>query len=114
MANHSKHQKSSPETEAEALKIAKGIQKPGQTKEQTRLIAQGIQKGIDLYKKQQKAKAREADKARKKRNQQAQAEATDEAEVTTNEVQVRHHWLPWGLLVFSWLGFAGYLLGLAG
>ena len=109
MANHSKHQKSSPETEAEAMKIAKGTQKPGQTKEQTRLIAQGIQKGIDLYKKQQKAKARDADKARKKRNQQAKTASVDESELEAPVVEVRQHWLPWGLLVLSWLGFALYL-----
>ncbi len=34
----------SPETQAEALNIARATQKPGQTKEQTKLIAQGIQK----------------------------------------------------------------------
>lgn len=47
-------QKPSPQTQEEALKLAKGTQRPAQTKEQTKLIAQGIQKGIDLYKKQQK------------------------------------------------------------
>jgi hypothetical protein len=44
------------------MKTAKANQRPGQTKEQTRLIAQGIQKGIDQYKKQHKAKSREMDK----------------------------------------------------
>ncbi|MCA2486923.1 MULTISPECIES: DUF2956 family protein, partial [Vibrio] len=34
------------ETQTEAMKIAKATQKPGQTKEQTKLIAQGIEKGI--------------------------------------------------------------------
>ena len=42
------------------MKIARANQKPGQTKEQTQLIAQGIQKGIDEYKKQMKVRAREA------------------------------------------------------
>ena len=51
------------------MAIAKGTQKPGQTKEQTKLVAQGIQKGIELYKKQQKAKARELDKQLKKAKQ---------------------------------------------
>ena len=45
----------------EAMKIARGRQLPGQTKEQTRLIAQGIQKGIEQYKKQHKARVRERD-----------------------------------------------------
>lgn len=46
--------------------MARRIQQPGQTKEQTRLIAQGIAKGIELYKRQQSARARERDKARKR------------------------------------------------
>jgi len=50
----------------EALRAAKSTLTPGQTKEQTKLIAKGIEKGIALYKQQQKAKARELDKARKK------------------------------------------------
>ncbi len=53
------------ETQTEAMKIAKATQKPGQTKEQTKLIAQGIEKGIAQYKKQQKERNRQADKAKK-------------------------------------------------
>jgi hypothetical protein len=60
----------------EALKVARSIQKPGQTKEQTKLVAQGIAKGIELYKKQQSAKARERDKARKKALKLEQSEAS--------------------------------------
>ena len=55
----------SEQTKIDALKVAKGIQKPGQTKEQTKLIAQGIEKGITDYKKQQGKKLRELDKKRK-------------------------------------------------
>lgn len=99
--------KPSKETVAEALKVAKGTQKPGQTKEQTKLIAQGIQKGIEQYKKQQKVKARELDKrlksARKQNNEQAEPEY-DVPE--TNAV----NYLPWGLLVVSWVGFILYSL----
>ena len=50
----------------DALAVARSIQKPGQTKEQTRLIAQGIAKGIEQYKRQQAAKSRERDKLRKR------------------------------------------------
>jgi hypothetical protein len=50
------YQKPSQQTQEEALKIARGIQRPAQTKEQTKLIAQGIQKGIDLYKNSKKKK----------------------------------------------------------
>jgi hypothetical protein len=50
----------------EALAVARSLQRPGQTKEQTKLIAQGIAKGIEQYKRQQSAKARERDKAQKR------------------------------------------------
>ena len=60
-----KYDKISPETQQEAMKVARANQKPGQTKEQTQLIAQGIQKGIDEYKKQMKARAREASRQKK-------------------------------------------------
>ncbi len=57
--------KNSKETQEQAMKVAKGIQRPNQTKEQTKLIAQGIEKGIAEYKKQQNKKSRERDKIRK-------------------------------------------------
>lgn len=63
---------------AEALRVAKSIQKPGQTKEQTKLIAQGIAKGIEQYKKQQSAKARERDKSRKRALRLKQTETAAE------------------------------------
>lgn len=53
-------------TQEEALQVARAIQKPGQNKEQTKLIAQGIAKGIELYKRQQSAKARERDRQKKR------------------------------------------------
>ena len=106
MGRYSKKQTVSPETKSEALQIAKGTQRPGQTKEQTRLIAQGIQKGIDQYKKQQKAKARELDK----RLKSAQQKSDSVAEVEVRErIVYRHHWLPWILLVISWIGVGIYL-----
>jgi hypothetical protein len=97
----------SQETKDEAARIARGTQKPGQTKEQTKLIAQGIEKGIDLYKKQQKAKARELDRKLKSlaRQQNLPEEPTPRAEQTPAP---KRPWLPWLLLALSWLGIAGY------
>ncbi len=96
----------SPETRDEAMKIALSTQKPGQTKEQTKLIAQGIQKGIAQYKKQQKAKSRESDKKHKKVvKERAEKQATASESKTTRTKQAK---LPWVLLVFSWLLFAGF------
>ncbi len=86
------------------MKIAKGTQRPGQTKEQTRLIAQGIQKGIDQYKKQQKAKARELDKKLKS----TQQTHNDNHVEIQQQIVYRQHWLPWLLLAASWIAAAIY------
>ena len=66
----------------EAMVVARGIQKPGQTKEQTKLIAQGIAKGIEVYKRQQSAKSRERDKSRKRflKSREADPSAQDASE----------------------------------
>ena len=103
-----KYDKISPETQQEAMKIARANQKPGQTKEQTQLIAQGIQKGIDEYKKQMKAKAREA--SRQKKLQAKARHSSQETREVESEAEVieltRQHPLPWILLMLSWLVFA--------
>jgi hypothetical protein len=107
MAKYSKKQNQiSDKTLQEAEKLAKGIQKPGQTKEQTKLVTQGIAKGIELYKKQQKAKARDQNKSKKKQIKASKKEVTvTEASQTTKAPPQNR--LPWLLLVISWLGFAG-------
>ena len=105
MSRYSKKQTASPETRSDAMKIAKGTQRPGQTKEQTRLIAQGIQKGIDQYKKQHKAKLRELDKRHK--TTQLKTSSANEIEFQKQTIY-RQHWLPWLLLAFSWLGAGLY------
>ena len=107
MPRYTKHPKPSPETREEAMKIARGTQRPGQTKEQTKLIAQGIQKGIDQYKKQQKAKARELDKRHRHRVEQEAGQGEQKPATT---VVVRQHWLPWLLLVISWIAFIVYIV----
>ena len=101
MPKYSKR-KASEQTQAEADRIASHIQRPGQTKEQTKLIAQGIQKGIDLYKKQQKAKARDLDKKQKK---SSSLDSQKIPEVTPDKAAGKSHWLPWGLLALSWVSF---------
>ncbi|MCH1929758.1 DUF2956 domain-containing protein [Shewanella sp. A25] len=106
----------SAETQQDALAVAKSIQKPGQTKEQTKLIAQGIEKGIAEYKKQQKAKARERDKFRKQQlKSKAQAsiafedEPSDEYDSAPSQFTTAT-WICLTLLLVSWLGFGLYLL----
>ena len=109
MAKYSKKHQLSETTPDEAIRIARGTQRPGQTKEQTKLVAQGIQKGIEQYKKQQSAKSRELDKKLKKVNQQLVSPEENEVEFKERLVY-RQHWLPWLLLVLSWLAMAAYWL----
>lgn len=102
----------------EAMKIALGIQRPGQTKEQTKLIARGIQKGIELYKRERSAKDRELDRKLRAMSRQDAQEAEPAAdpepqpggrEATPRELG-RIAWLPWLLLAMSWAGIGAYVL----
>jgi hypothetical protein len=109
MSKYSKNNKVSDKTKDDAMKIARGTQRPGQAKEQTKLIAQGIQKGIDQYKKQQSVKARELDKRLKK---VTAGSLSNESSIdnTSEPVAVKSNNLPWVLLIISWLGFAAYVV----
>ncbi|MGP8307329.1 DUF2956 domain-containing protein [Vibrio sp. YIC-376] len=102
------------ETQNEAMSIARATQKPGQTKEQTKLIAQGIEKGIALYKKQQKERNRQADRARKKQLRDRQRQTDDVTDADTQGVveskSSKSSLLPWVLLVLSWIGFAATIM----
>lgn len=93
---------------SEALKAAKGNQKPGQTKEQTKLIAQGIEKGIAEYKKQQKAKSRERDKARKAQLKQKQSAAlSEEVNEQAKPIKPTKYVVS---LILSWVFFIAYIV----
>ena len=116
MPKYSKKDGISEQTKHEAMAIAKGIQKPGQTKEQTKLVAQGIQKGIDLYKKQQKSKARELDKQLKKAKQAPLAAIDEPVMPQASDIKPKGSFaiaLPWCLLVLSWLAFGVYTVRIA-
>ena len=94
----------------EADKIANGIKKPGQSKEQTKLVSQGIQKGIEIYKKQQKSKARDLDKQLKKAKKQNLEEAHKEIDNDTiHSDNTKNQIVPWSLLALSWIGFVVYI-----
>ena len=108
MGNQMTDEKISKQARAEALKIARGIQRPGQKKEQTKLIAQGIEKGITEFRKREKVKARERDKLRKRalkdqKSTQSQAEQTQN--VQPEKSAPWSIWIPWLLLLASWAYF---------
>lgn len=106
MARYSKqHNKASEQTQEEATELTNAVLKPGQLKEQRKQVQQGIQKGIDLYKKQHKAKSRDLDKRLKK----AANTKPEEVKVAT-DAKVKQRWLPWALLVLSWAGFTAFYM----
>jgi hypothetical protein len=107
VARRSKKYQSSDSSHDEALRIAQGTQRPGQAKEQTKLIAQGIQKGIEQYRKQQNVRARELDKKLKKAKQQVAPADAHEIKIQ-EKVVYRQNWLPWVLLILTWLAVAAY------
>ena len=109
MAKYSKKHLLTEKSKDDAMKIARGTQKPGQTKEQTKLIAQGIQKGIEIYKKKQSEKARELDKKLNKASALRSSHETSTEQVVESVV-VKGNKLPWVLLVLSWLGFVVYVV----
>jgi hypothetical protein len=101
--------KISKETRIEALKIARATQKPGQRKEQTKLIARGIEKGVAEYRKREKIKARERDRLKKKEQKSEQQQPESAAEVRQEKSTAGFAWLPWLLLAASWVFFVIYL-----
>ena len=98
----------SAEVQEEAMLIAKKTQKQGQTKEQTKLIAQGIQKGVAEYKKSAKNKQRQADKfnkqKQKRKEQNAKQTIIQEDDGNKSNISMT----PWVLLGVSWFGFIVY------
>jgi len=99
-------------TREDAKAIARSIQKPGQSKEQTKLIAQGIQKGIEVYKKKQNSRAREIDKKRKQtlKQRSQQFTQTNPSSQVPETIMYRQHWLPWLLLLITWVAVVGAYL----
>ena len=101
----------SQQTIDEAMKVAKATQKPQQTQKETKLIAQGIQKGIAEYKKQQKNKSRDLDKQKKKLSQEKAAlNKQNVNDHITTEPKCKLQWLPWSLLLVSWLIVLVYVM----
>lgn len=114
--NKDRTRKEARDTRSEALKIANSQHVEGQTKEQTRLIAKGIQKGIEQFLRQQNEKSRDLDRRTKKVQQllnahgQETAVATDN--VSTTQTSSFKAYLPWILLGCSWVMFIVYVMWL--
>lgn len=109
----SKQKKDARDLRAEALKIANTIKTEGQIPVETKAIANGIQRGMEMFLRQQSEKTRELDKRVKKvkqlSNQLTQQKPVDEKTETINTpTQSR---LPWVLLALSWGLFVAVEIG---
>lgn len=103
----SKQKKDARDIRAEALKIANTIKTEGQIPVETKAIANGIQRGMEMFLRQQSEKTRELDKRSKKvkqlANQLAQSKSgEDEEDIIVEEKPSR---LPWVILAISWIFF---------
>jgi hypothetical protein len=100
----SKQKKDARDIRVEALKIANTIKTEGQTPVETRAIANGIQRGMEIFLRQQSEKSRDLDKRTKKVKQLAtkltQNKPADEKAAPVN-MQTSSK-LPWVLLGISW------------
>jgi|GEM_PF-520813 len=98
-----KQKKDARDIRAEALKIANTLKTEGQTTVETKAIANGIQRGMELFLRQQSEKTRDLDKRVKKVKQLAtkltQDKPADEKEIVKAQTSPR---LPWVLLAASW------------
>ncbi len=101
-----KQKKDARDLRAESLKIANTIKTEGQTPVETKAIANGIQRGMEMFLRQQSEKTRELDKRVKKvkqlSNQLTQQKSEDVKEETPPQT---NHRLPWLLLALSWCLF---------
>jgi len=102
-----KQKKDARDTRADAAKIANAIKIDGQTFVETKAITTGIQRGIELFLRQQSERTRDLDKRTKKVKQLASQLAQQKPEDETEEVGVyqKQPLLPWLLLAVSWILF---------
>lgn len=103
-APKTKQKKEARDLRAEATKIANSIKIDGQTPAETKSIANGIQRGMEIFLRQQSEKTRELDKRVKKvkqlSNQLTQPKSEDSKEKASDtDTNPR---LPWVLLAVSW------------
>lgn len=109
--NKTKQKKDSRDIRADAQKIANSIKIDGQSPAETKAIANGIQRGMEIFLRQQSEKARDLDKRTKKvkrlANQLAQPKIENHPEPQSPAPSQP---LPWILLAVSWILFVVIIL----
>lgn len=102
-----KQKKDARDIRAEALKIANSIKIEGQTTAETKAIANGVQRGMELFLRQQSEKTRDLDKRTKKVKQLANQLSQQKSAEENEEIILpqKPPLLPWILLGISWMLF---------
>lgn len=103
----SKQKKDARDIRTEAAKIANRLKTEGQTPIETKAIANGIQRGMEMFLRQQSEKTRDLDKRTKKVKQLANQLTQQKTEDGAEEIVVIQNKpvLPWVLLAASWALF---------
>lgn len=103
----SKQKKDARDIRAEAQKIANSIKIEGQNPAETKAIANGIQRGMEMFLRQQSEKTRDLDKRTKKVKQLANQLAQQKPDDENDEIIIiqKPSPLPWILLAASWALF---------
>ena len=100
-----KSKKDGRDIRGEALKIARSIKVEGQPMADTKAIANGIQRGMEVFLRQHSEKTRDLDKRLKKAKQLTSLQPeVPTVDASQQPVAVR---LPWVLLGLSWVIFVG-------
>ena len=105
-SNSPKNGKMVRDIRADALKITNSIKVDGQSKVDTAAIAHGIQRGMELFLRQQSEKTRDLNR-RVKKVKQLSTQITQTRAVTESHqiITTPASRLPWILLGMSWLLF---------
>lgn len=113
--NRTRQKKDSRDIRAEAQKIANSIKTEGQTPAETKAIANGIQRGMEMFLRQQSEKTRDLDKRTKKVKQLANQLGQPKANLDEKPTPHDHHQsrMPWILLAISWAIFVVAMLWMA-
>lgn len=110
MSQSTQEKKTQRNLKAEAAKIVRTLNISGDNRAETQRIVVGVQRGVEYHLKHQSAKARALDKKAKKLNQVDNNSDAGVPATTASNQKPSPAFLPWGLLVLSWVGFVSYLL----
>ena len=101
MSKHKQANKQSRDIRAQANKIVNSLNLSGDNKAQTQAIVKGVQRGMEMFLRQQAERSRELDKKTKQLKKQ-QLQQSEVPPADADPVRPQQNRLPWVLLALSW------------